>query len=266
MIMSKHGNELKQIRCSVIIALIISAISCSGHKNSENISHDSANLKIDSLKNNKALTKQVSSNIADTNANGFDDCDKFYEFEVKAHSLETISDKYLKDLLHNYYTLDENQVNKDFDKYVKEYYPNVDSNSVLKIKINDGFAKGYEVYISGKNFDPKKHKINESEKFTCLRIDNHIFWGTDEGFPEEEIDKFEVKYNGKSILIPKIDYSNLDNPLRFAGKKYHGVFLVDSKEHYVIFILFGSDGAGSYNASFIFKDGKYLRLVVEKLG
>lgn len=266
MIMSKYGNELKQIRCSVIIALIISAISCSGHKNSENVSHDSANLKIDSLKNNKALSKQVSSNIADNNANRFDDCDKFYEFEVKAHSLETITDKYLKDLLNNYYTLDENQVNKDFDKYVKEYYPNVDSNSVLKIKINDGFAKGYEVYMSGKNFDSKNHKVNESERFTCLRIDNHIFWGTDEGFPAEEIDKFEIKNNGKSILIPKIDYCNLDNPLRFGGKKRHGVFLADSKEHYVIFILFGSDGAGSYNASFIFKDGKYLRLIVERLG
>ena len=43
------------------------------------------------------------------------------------------------------------------------------------------------------------------------------------------------------------------------------IFLVDNKEHYVILILYGSDGAGSYVASFIFKDTKYIKLVVESI-
>jgi hypothetical protein len=195
----------------------------------------------------------------------YENCDKFYKSEEEAHSLETIKDTYLKNILGYYYTLDDSITNQNIAKYVEEFHPSIDINSEFKIEINRGFAKGYEVYITGKSFDANNHKINESERFTCLLIDNHIFWGTDEGLPQEEIDRFEVRYNGKSILIPENDFRNLYNPLRFGGKLFHGVLLADNKEHYVIFILFGSDGAGSYNASFIFKDGKYLQLVVERM-
>lgn len=58
---------------------------------------------------------------------------------------------------------------------------------------------------------------------------------------------------------------NLFNPLRFGGISAHGVVLIEKRESYVIFLLFGSDGAGGYVASFIFKNGKYIRMIVEQV-
>lgn len=208
-------------------------------------------------------------NVIDTDQYGFllnyGTCEKIHEYERNAVSLESLTDPYLKVILQRFYVLSEDSSDSWYSEYLRTYLPLKDSNSFLYFKVDTGLAKGYEITVTGKDFSLTKHLINTLDTTQCCLIDNQIFWGTDGDLPKEEIDKFEVKYNGKIINIPQRHYRNLYNPMRFGGLKTHGCIITDNKKSYIIFFLFGSDGAGSFVACFIFRNGKYIRRVVQSI-
>ena len=115
-------------------------------------------------------------------------------------------------------------------------------------------------------FDPDKHKLTLSAIGGICLIDNKIFWGTDETVPLEEIKKFEVYFNHQKIGMPVGEFRDVFNPtLGFPGNILSLHAKMDKKGEYFIIVLFGSDGAGSYSAVWIFRNGKYLRRVVESV-
>jgi hypothetical protein len=209
-----------------------------------------------------AQSKNNVSKVQASSAINENECDKYVSDEMKKVSLENISDIYLKKVLQGFYlTIKEDSAESKNYKNITINTPIIDASSILYFKIDKGFAKGYEIKITGKDFDKSKHLINPPN---YCKIDNQVVWGTDGDLPTEEIDSFYIKYFGSEIKVPKKDYCNLYEPLRYGGGIYHGCILADDYKKYVIFILFGSDGAGSYTAYFIFKDGKYLMRKINK--
>ena len=191
------------------------------------------------------------------------DCYSIYKSEYEKVSVNTIKDTRLKQIMTPFFELSETD---DSPKYFIDYKPKFINDSVVYFMIDKGAAKGYEIRLESKKFDSVKHKFTKSGNEGICLIDNKIFWGTDETVPREEIKKFEVFFNNQKIIMPKSEFRDLFNPTEgFSNKSIHLFAKMDRKGEYFIIILYGSDGAGSYCAVWIFKNGKYLRRVVESL-
>ena len=109
--------------------------------------------------------------------------------DFKKVSLNSITDKRLKIILQPFFLLGPDYSEQYFFNY-KPIYVNHDS---AYFNIEKGLAKGYEVKITLKRFDPLKHSfIKRSDGAICF-IDEKKFWGTDGGMPSVEIDHFEIK-------------------------------------------------------------------------
>jgi len=191
------------------------------------------------------------------------DCYSVHKSEYDKVSLNTIKDTRLKKILTPFFELSETD-SSHF--YFIDYKPKFKNDSVAYFLIDKGSAKGYEIRLESKNFDSVKHKFTESAFGGICLIDNKIFWGTDETVPLKEIKKFEVFFNHQKIGMPLSEFRDLYNPIfGFSGITISLHAKMDKKGEYFIIVLFGSDGAGSYSAVWIFKNGKYLRRVVESL-
>jgi hypothetical protein len=191
------------------------------------------------------------------------DCYSVHKSEYDKVSLKSIRDPRLKKILTPFFELTETD---DSPKYFIDYKPKFTNDSVAYFMIDKGAAKGYKIRLECQNFDPGKHKLTESAIGGICLIDNKIFWGTDETVPMKEIKKFEVLFNNSKIIIPKSEFRDLFNPTEgFSNKSIHLLAKMDRKGEYFIIVLFGSDGAGSFCAVWIFKNGKYLKRVVESL-
>jgi len=191
------------------------------------------------------------------------DCYSVHKSEYDKVSINTIKDTRLKKILTPFFELSETDYSP---KYFIDYKPKFINDSAVYFMIDKGAAKGYEIRVESKNFDPGKHKFTKSGNGGICLIDNKIFWGTDETVPREEIKKFEVFFNNQKIIIPKSEFRDLFNPTEgFSNKSIHLFAKMDRKGEYFIIILYGSDGAGSYCAVWIFKNGKYLKRIVESL-
>jgi hypothetical protein len=188
-----------------------------------------------------------------------------YNKEFEKMGLNSLSDPKLKKMLEPFYIL------SDTD-YTQQYFPDFykvktfnDSLVIFSIEVELGTR--YDIRAESRKFDSNKHRITKSLDGRICLIDNKVFWGTYGDMPIDELVKLEVKINNKIIQIPPDDYKDLYNPL------FHNegdmVNLSVSKEttgKYLLILLQGSDGGGSYLAIWIFQNGKYLRRIVEWLG
>jgi hypothetical protein len=191
------------------------------------------------------------------------DCYSVHKSEYDKFSINTIKDARLKKILTSFFELSETDYSP---KYFIDYKPKFINDSAVYFMIDKGAAKGYEIRLECKNFIPGQHKFTKSVNGGICLIDNKIFWGTDETLPWEEIKKFEVFFNHQKIIIPKSEFRDLFNPTEgFSNKNIRVFAKMDRKGEYFIIILYGSDGAGSYCAVWIFKNGKYLKRAVESL-
>ena len=191
------------------------------------------------------------------------DCYSLHQSEYEKVSVNTIKDARLKKILTPFFELSETDYSP---KYFIDYKPKFINDSAVYHMIDKGAAKGYEIRLESKNFDPGKHKFTKSVNGGICLIDNKIFWGTDEDVPMKEIKKFEVILNNQKIGMPLSEFRDLFNPtLGSSHEIIHLYAKMDRKGEYFIIVLFGSDAAGSYCAVWIFKNGKYLRRVVESL-
>ena len=121
-----------------------------------------------------------------------------------------------------------------------------------------------KLILTSKHFVPSAHRIVRTKD--CFMIDGRRPIGTDCGVPGFEIASMRLFIDGKKVVIPKRLYSDCYNPPFFKDYKERGTmknylaikFSDDLKSVFVF--LTGGDGAGVYDAIWIFrKDGRHSR-------
>jgi hypothetical protein len=133
----------------------------------------------------------------------------------------------------------------------------------------------YHLLLKAKKFDAKKHKITwqkvgDAKPFLIVtKIDDHKFYGTDGELPTEAIDTFAFEINGKSILIPRSDYSDLFQPSIWYNNEQRdtygsGINPYETSDGKILKIVLDfSDGAGYYRAVFKLNREKFLSRQIE---
>jgi|GEM_PF-449154 len=107
------------------------------------------------------------------------------------------------------------------------------------------------VIIDDAAFEEGKHKIGKEGNFV-EKIDGHYFVGSDGEVPRYEFKTFSVRIGSQKINIPKTSYYDLYEPNLnnfTSGFVYKQTLYV---------IMHNSDGAGTYDVVFIFKNKKYI--------
>jgi hypothetical protein len=128
---------------------------------------------------------------------------------------------------------------------------------------------GVNVMIEKMAFDTTSHQLGYTDHFLNL-IDGKVFWGTDGGVPREKLKSVVVMFGNNRLSLSKTAIEALYEPnLCYRihnGRKFDSrppkVFRSLDKKTVYIFMM-NSDGAGGYEVTWIFQNGKYLRRVVD---
>ncbi len=187
-----------------------------------------------------------------------DDCYSMNKNEYEKLSFKNYQDSYLKNLIEYYFTCDDTKPEPNNFLKFNPYFMN---DSIIKLKTNNG----YEIIMTSTKFQKKKHALQKNSKGYICRIDNKIFFGTDETEPLEEFKSIQVKLNNKTIGLDKKEYSDLYNPFFKYGNESRIYILQDKKNEYLLILMYASDGAGAYATMWIFKNGKYISRIVDFL-
>lgn len=118
----------------------------------------------------------------------------------------------------------------------------------------------FSLEFSIKDFDPKQHKITNSNERYVSKIDGSRPWGIDGNILPEmnELDKVVVIYNNIKIPFPKEATKNM---LQFSlNTDYMGVAKLD--QHTYFFYSQNSDGAGAYESVWKIVDGKVVQQLI----
>ncbi len=139
-------------------------------------------------------------------------------------------------------------------KELKVSYKNNDTvifdNNTLFIVKDSKFRKfnhKYDVYYQG----------NYTNRLFVNKIDGDYFWGTDGDLPYRQADTIILSINKSKNLLPKSTYFNLYSP-NINYSSLHQSF--DKK--YLFLWMENSDGAGSYEVYFVFKDNIFIGRIV----
>lgn len=224
------------MRLLIVISILLVVISCAEPTIKDVQSNDSLSVLEESIKQDSLI----------------DDTSWYskYGWQYEQVSYESLEDSFLKKSLQKYFMFGDEMNFPD--------YSCKDKGSIN----NCEHVKQYKIEFESQTFDSTKHIITRYlDKFIYL-IDGKVYWGCDGGMPNEKIKRFSVKYKNEYISIPSTEYEDLYQPYGYMGGPFK-VHLVNSNNSYVVVILHGSDGAGSYTAAWIFKDGKYIRRVVD---
>jgi len=181
-----------------------------------------------------------------------------YKGDYEKIAYETLNDEHLKQVLEKHFNLEDDMT---YPSYCYEYQGKAVGDSMFIFSPKEGKAKDYEVSIKVKNFDSSHHHFTYTNTHFLYLVDRKIFFGSDGYPPSQEIDSMSVLFKGNKVDLPRSEYSDLYN---LYPSSYRPIQVsVDKKTGYLYVIVYGSDAAGSYTAVWIFKDGKYIRRVVE---
>lgn len=133
-------------------------------------------------------------------------------------------------------------------------------------------GSGIFVKIKSGPFDPSKHKLGyytnqDNQKKYLTKIDSRPFYGDYGKVPKTRIDQLTVLFGADTVVIPREAYADLFNPIfsynEGGVEKYiNNVYLsADGKRVYVYMLK--REMGGSYEVTWVFQDGKYLRRVVD---
>lgn len=115
----------------------------------------------------------------------------------------------------------------------------------------------YQFTMALKDFVKADHKIELIEDKWVGAIDGLKPYGVDGNYPTMQIAKFEVKKGGILIKIPNDEVFDLYEC--WLG----GIHMVESADGTVFLSMTGnSDGAGGYDAIWIFQNGKFLKRII----
>jgi hypothetical protein len=123
-----------------------------------------------------------------------------------------------------------------------------------------------QVTISSAPFEPSKHKLTYDDKF-LIKIDNKGYFGNYGKIPKTQVDKVIVIIGRDTVIVPPAACVDLCNPIfSFTEggmqKSQNKVFVsADGRKIYVYMLK--PEAGGSYEATWIIQDKKYLKRVVD---
>ena len=126
-----------------------------------------------------------------------------------------------------------------------------------------------KVKIKSGPFFPTQHRLDyadESKKY-LVKIDKKAYYGNYGSAPKTQVASINVIVDKDTVAIPSLAYFDLYNPnLTYSEggnqKSYNGVYLSPDKHNIYIYMLC-RDSNGSYEVTWVIKDKKYLRRVVD---
>jgi hypothetical protein len=124
-----------------------------------------------------------------------------------------------------------------------------------------------QVKITSAAFDAAKHKLGYYENKYLVKIDNKPYFGDYGKVPKTTIESVSVIINKDTIAIPPIAFSDLFNPIfsyfeNGVQKTLNNVYLSADGRKIYVYMLKQEEG-GSYEATWIIQDKKYLKRVVD---
>jgi hypothetical protein len=110
-----------------------------------------------------------------------------------------------------------------------------------------------------KNFEPTAHKISRNSGGYVELIDGLEPFGVDGGVPKKEIISIQLTINGQSVKIPRGLYRNLYEMTleNVRLRRYNNDIYFD--------MPMNSDGAGSWGAVWVIRDGRIIKKICERL-
>ncbi len=124
-----------------------------------------------------------------------------------------------------------------------------------------------QVTINSAPFDASKHKLGFYDKKYLTRIDNKPYFGDYGKVPLTTVQSVEVIIDRDTINIPSEALSDLANPIfSFVEKgvqKTQNKVLLSADGHRIYVYMLKPEKGGSYEVTWVIKDRKYLRRVVD---
>lgn len=127
-----------------------------------------------------------------------------------------------------------------------------------------------KVTIQTALFNPAKHKLtfyDQEKKEYLLKIDNRPYFGDYGKTPYTNVEKVTVIMGRDTIIIPPAACTDLCNPiLTFTegGKiKSQNKVLLSADGHKVYVYMLKTEDGGSYEATWVIQDRKYIKRVVD---
>lgn len=131
---------------------------------------------------------------------------------------------------------------------------------------------GVTVDIYSSKFDTIGHDLSfvDPQQPFLILIDNQPFWGTDGGLPKKRIRSVIFTHEKYQMTLPDSAIAGLYEP-NFCDrdkktwkplKNLCNVFRSDDKRRVYIYML-NSDGAGSYEVTWVIQDGKYHTRIID---
>lgn len=128
-------------------------------------------------------------------------------------------------------------------------------------------GNGIQVTITTAPFLAAGHKLKFFDEKHLVRIDNKPFFGSYGVVPKTAIRSVTVLVNKDTVQIPEAAYADIFNPsFSYANegtqKTLDAVYLSNDNKTIYIYLL-SKDTAGSYEVTWVIRDKKYLRRVVD---
>lgn len=124
-----------------------------------------------------------------------------------------------------------------------------------------------QVTVTVGPFVAASHKLKLFDEKHLVKIDNKPFYGSYGLVPKTVIRSLAVSLNGDSVQIPEAAFSDLYNPSfsysnEGTQKTLNAVYLSNDNHSIYIYML-SKDTRGSYEVTWVIRDKKYLRRVVD---
>ena len=134
---------------------------------------------------------------------------------------------------------------------------NIEMQNELKKKwVGDDFIlynDSINIKFDYKQFEKTKHNIQMKGDYPIVKIDGHYLAGTDGGIPRYEMQNFSMEISHHKIAIPRSAFHDLYEP---NFNRFTNGYIDKNGTMYIT--MYNSDGAGSYEVIFIFKNNKYI--------
>jgi hypothetical protein len=126
---------------------------------------------------------------------------------------------------------------------------------------------GNKVIIKSGTFTPAKHKLYYIEKH-LIRIDGHPYFGDYGLVPSTTIQSVTYIHGKDTVQVPGPAFSDLYEPVFTYGggnntQTHDGVYFSADKHTVYIYMLNKEANNGYYEVTWVIRDGKYLRRVVD---
>jgi hypothetical protein len=128
-------------------------------------------------------------------------------------------------------------------------------------------GRNIKAVVTTAPFEASKHKLEYDEKY-LVKIDKKTYYGGYPNLPKTQISSVTLIIDKDTVVIPHTAYFDLYNlNLGYLDKKgnersTNGIYI--SKDNHTIYLyLFSKDNTGSYEVTWVIRDKKYIRRVLD---